>query len=134
MCVWPENNANVESDMKTFMKISVAATSLIAVTSTALYFAIDSYLNTNYLQITNQSMTDLCVRATISKGSSVSPKQSKKMKFKVRDDGSFSLNQCDSKTPSYGIGYFTPNDPRCHIVTFVDENQIIYKTVPVKNC
>lgn len=116
------------------MKRTLAVTAAIILCFVTLYFVSDRRLQTHYLLITNQSVNSICVQSDYFRSETLLPSQNEKIEFRVKGDGSFTLNNCNDETLNQKVGYFTTNDPRCHMVEYIDESKIIYKTAAAKEC
>ncbi|MEP6343801.1 MAG: hypothetical protein ABJ275_10855 [Maricaulaceae bacterium] len=116
------------------MKRTFAVTAAIALCVLALYFMTDKHLQTHYMLLTNQSEKSVCVQSNYFERETFLSSQNKKIEFRVKGDGGFTITNCDGETSSQKIGYFTTNDPRCHLIEYIDDSKIIYETTAVKEC
>ena len=120
--------------MSILIKRTLAVTTAIILCILTLYFVTDRRLQTHYLLLTNQSEESICVRSNYFESETVLSSQNKKIDFRVKGDGSFTITNCGGENLSQKVGYFTTNYPRCHLVEYVDDSKITYETVAVKEC
>lgn len=116
------------------MKRILVLLAVIILCASTLFFVMGRYLQTNHLLVTNQSENPICIQSSNFESTAILSKQTKKIKFRVKGDGSFTLTNCGGATLSQNVGYFTTNDPRCHLVEYISDSKTSYETATLKEC